>query len=95
MLGDYLKIEFMNARLSWNQIIQTFPDQWVELVDYDWDLTNPTPESGVVKTHSADRQVFNALILQNPSTDSAIIYTGRTKLPANTFLHSNLRVAAK
>ena len=85
----------MTNKLSWDEILATFRDEWVELIDYNWDLSEPNPSNGVVKTHSKNREDFNRMILEDPSVDSAVIFAGRIKLPENSYLHSNLRIARK
>jgi hypothetical protein len=85
----------MTKKLSWNEILGTYHNEWVELVDYVWDLSDPNPSEGVVKAHSADRKEFNLLLLQNPAADSAVLFAGKVNLPENSYLHANLRVAQK
>ena len=36
-------------KLSWKEIREKFDQEWVELIDYDWDMTEPDPSAGVVR----------------------------------------------
>ena len=85
----------MSKKLAWPEILETYHNEWVELVDYDWDLAEPSPKSGVVRVHSANRKEFNELILNDPPIDSAILFAGKIELPESSYLHANLRVAQK
>ncbi len=82
--------EGIMEKLSWDQIEEQFDQEWVELVDYDWDMTQPDPSAGVVRVHSKDRREFDRLMLQDPPEDSAILFVGDLRLPENTFLSVNL-----
>ena len=85
----------MTKKLTWLEILESYKDEWVELVDYKWDLSEPTPAEGVVRVHSADRNKFNQMISEDPAADSAVIFAGKISLPENTYLHANLRVSQK
>jgi hypothetical protein len=81
----------MAKKLTWEEIKQDFDKQWVELIDYDWQETEPYPNSGVVRVHSGNRKEFDKMILQDPPAHSAIIFVGQRKRPDNVILSSNLR----
>jgi len=66
----------MSERLTWEEIKQRYKNEWVELVDFEWDETELDPKSGVVHVHSKDRKEFDKLICHGRVKESAIVYTG-------------------
>lgn len=66
----------MREKLTWDEIKNQFGGEWVELVDFEWDETEPDPRSGVVRVHSKDRKEFHKLILDRPDCEAAILYVG-------------------
>lgn len=62
--------------LSWDEIRQRYPNEWVELINYKWDDGLLDPVCGIVRVHSNNRGEFNKLLLVDPPLDSAIVYTG-------------------
>jgi len=85
----------MRNKLDWAQILDQYKDEWVELIDYKWDMAEPSPSEGVVRTHSSNRKEFNRLISEDPADDSAVVFAGKVELPENTYLHANLRIAQR
>jgi hypothetical protein len=79
----------MSQKLSWDEITALHHDEWVELVDYEWDETEPDPKSGVVRVHSKDPKEFERLIKNNPPQDSALLFVGKINLPEGITLNSN------
>ena len=79
----------MSEKLTWEQIEERYKGEWVELVDYEWDETEPDPRSGVVRTHSSNRKEFDHLIRQNPPDDSALVFVGKIVLPEGITISSN------
>ena len=75
---------------TWNQIEKDFNNQWVELIDYDWQQGKPFPNSGVVRVHASNRQDFYKLAKVNPPNDSAILFVGNPDIPTNTILCSSI-----
>lgn len=49
-------------RLTWDQIKQLYPQEWVELVEFDWPEEEPYPRWGVVRSHSPNRAEFSRLL---------------------------------
>lgn len=76
-------------KLLWEQINRLFKGEWVELVDYEWDETEPEPKSGVVRVHSSDHREFERLILVNPPIHSALIFVGDLSIPSGMTISSN------
>ena len=66
----------MNKKLSWDEIKKEYDGEWVELIDFEWDETEPDPKAGVVRFHSKDRKEFHKLILDRPECEAAIVYVG-------------------
>jgi hypothetical protein len=75
---------------NWDQIEKDFNNQWVELVDYEWQEGKPFPNSGKVRVHATDRNEFYKLAKIDPPKDSAILFVGKPDIPANTFLCSSI-----
>lgn len=66
----------MANKLTWQQIKQQYDGEWVELIDFEWDMTEPDPSSGVVRVHAKDRKEFHRLAMQDPPAESAVVYVG-------------------
>ncbi len=80
----------MSEKLNWQQIEEQYHNEWVELIDCDWDMTEENPQAGIVRIHSRDRKEFDKLLLQDPPKDSAIVYVGKVKLPEGMIFNANL-----
>jgi hypothetical protein len=77
------------TRLTWNEIQQRYPDQWVVLVDMDYlDDTDLDLRSGIVIGHGARRT--DALAQSASPLDRydgfGLFYTGRIRAPMRTYL---------
>ncbi len=81
----------MHEKLNWEEIQKRFDQEWVELVDYEWEDTKPYPSGGVVRVHSNNRKEFDRLILQDPPEDSAFVFVGKRKRHENVVLNFNMR----
>jgi len=84
----------MSEKLTWDEIKRRFPEEYVILVDYDFD-ENEDLVSGVVFAHGRDRaeacdQCQRAAIKPNPI---AVRYTGEIKGGIISF-HEDLDEAA-
>lgn len=89
--GSYVTIRQMKEKIPWTEIEALYDQQWVELIDFDWEETEPFPTAGRVRVHSRDRREFNQLIKRDMPIDSAILFVGRRHRQSGTFLSSNLR----
>jgi hypothetical protein len=70
----------MNEKLTWDEILKRYDQQYVELVDFDWPDEEPNPLSGIVRTHNADKKEFYRQTKREPQPDdAAILWVG--KLP--------------
>ena len=79
----------MNEKLSWEEINRRYPNEWVELVDYEWDEADPDPKSGVVRVHSKDSKEFEEMIKRDSPSDSALVFVGKIMLPHGMSISSN------
>ena len=80
-----------SEKLSWEEIKTRYDQEWVELVDFEWDMTEPDPKAGVVRVHAKDKKEFHSMIMQNRPGRSAIVYVGELfDLPDNMFFSANL-----
>lgn len=75
-----------NKKLTWEEIKKLYDQQWVELVDYEWDDSEIDPRAGVVRVHAKTRKKFDELILQSHETNSALVFIGTP--PAQTTMKS-------
>lgn len=80
----------MTERLTWEEIRKRYPDQWVELVDFEWDEFEPDPRSGVVRLSAKKRKDIHSQYMKDPVDISAIIYTGKMKIPEGMVFSANL-----
>ena len=78
-----------SKKLTWEEINQLYPDEWVELVDYEWEETEPDPRSGIVRVHSKDRRMFESLIKKDSPQDSAFVFVGKITVPNGMTISSN------
>ncbi|MCC6220948.1 MAG: hypothetical protein IT291_06885 [Deltaproteobacteria bacterium] len=80
----------MGKKLTWDEIIKQYYGEWVELVDYEWDETEPDPKAGVVRIHSKNRKEFEGLVRTAPPEDSALVFVGKIVVPEGMTISSNL-----
>lgn len=75
----------MGQRMTWNEMREAFPDEWLLIVDYKTDASGNLI-SGVVARHSADdSEVFRLPALDQPG---AFKYTGECKFPGGWRAHA-------
>lgn len=70
----------MQKRLTWEAIEELYDQQWVELVEYEWEDGSPHPASGVVGVHAAEKEEFDRALREcrsSRSDDFAVVYVGR------------------
>ena len=63
-------------RLTWDQICKNYDKEWVHLIDYDWDDSEPYPKSGIVHLHAKTRKDFDDLMLATAHISGARIFVG-------------------
>jgi len=81
----------MAEKLSWEEIKKRYPEQWVELVECDWDPIEPDPRGGVVRHSAKKRKDLHELIMKDqPVDDAAVIYAGEVKFAEGTVFNANL-----
>ncbi len=80
----------MNNKLSWSEIEKLYDREWVQLVDYDWPEEEAYPHAGVVRVHAKSRKEFDKLLLEDPPSDSALVFVGEREIPPNVILSANL-----
>ena len=80
----------MDNKLTWEEIKNTFNDEWVELIDYEWDEFEPKPRYGIVRDHAKSRKELHERFMKLPVKDSAIVYTGSVKFSEGTIFSANL-----
>ena len=80
----------MEKKLIWNEILENFSGEWIELVDYNWPDNHANPISGVVTVHSPERREFIELCKLSASSpkDRAVIFVGApNQHPQATYLN--------
>jgi hypothetical protein len=80
----------MSKILSWDEIRNLYPDQWVELVDFEWDEFESDPRSGVVRRQAKERKELHGQFMKDPVDNSAIVFTGTIKIPDGSVFSANL-----
>ncbi len=80
----------MSEKLTWEEIKTRYPDQWVELIDFEWDEFEPYPRSGVVRYQSKARKEIHQQFMNNPVDNSSIVYTGAMKIQEGSVFSANL-----
>ncbi len=71
-------------RMTWDEIVNNFNQEWVLLDDYDWPEEDEHPKAGVVKIHAKERREFDRLIASREAGfDSALIFVGNPERPSN------------
>jgi hypothetical protein len=72
-------------KLSWKQIVEKYPDEWVLLDDYepdvDFDGKGILAGKGKVLVHSAKRQDFDKKTKKIKIDNAAIMFTGDPTQP--------------
>ena len=80
----------MDKQLLWDEIEKNYPNQWVQLVDFEWTEGNPRPSKGVVRISAPDRKEFNRLVLNADPVDGARVFVGSHNLPDSMYMRSNI-----
>lgn len=80
----------MQKKLSWQEIKDKYPDQWVELIDFDWDDFESDPRSGVVLRNAKSRKEIHDDFMKDPIDDSAIVFTGAIQVRDGAVFSANL-----
>ncbi len=73
----------MTEKLTWDEIKQRYPDEWVALVDYDWPAEDEV-KAGVVFAHSASRS--SLLEMEKGLKRAAVLFTGERSLEPLLFV---------
>ena len=53
----------LSQKLPWDEIRKIYQDEWVKLVDFDWDESEPYPGSGVVRVHHKDKKELKKILI--------------------------------
>ena len=80
----------MAKKLTWKEIKEFYPDQWVELTDCEWNDFEPDPRSGVVRHNAKGRKEIHTQYMNDPIDNSAIVYTGKMKMREGAVFSANL-----
>ncbi|MBI4859995.1 MAG: hypothetical protein HY815_06990 [Candidatus Riflebacteria bacterium] len=67
----------MADKLSWDEIKETYADEWIALVDHVWPNTEPVPLSGIVYAHSPDHATL--IEMAKHLNEAAIVWTGKKR----------------
>lgn len=67
----------MTPRMSWNQIKDLFANQWVELIDFEWDWDRTSPRWARIRHFSPDRQsLIEKIDSSGKIDDSVVLFIG-------------------
>ena len=80
----------MEEKLAWHEIEKFYDQQWVQLVEYEWEDGRPYPSSGVVRIHAPTRKEFNRLVLQSSAVDAARVFVGQSMLAKGVVFSPNI-----
>ena len=80
----------MNEILTWQEIENSYQNQWVQLIDFNWPEGLSRPKSGRVRIHASSRKEFNSLVLAAEPVDAARVYVGSPQMKDSSILRSNL-----
>lgn len=85
----------MEKKLTWEEILKLYDQEWVQLIDYDWPEGTPYPRDGVVCVHSRDRKEFYQIMkgLEPKPDDSAIVYVGTPRRDSNVIYMNPVKLA--
>lgn len=74
-----LSVADLHQKLPWAQIQELFEDQWVELVEYDWDWSQAFPSHARVRNFSNDRIDLMVKIQKAGEVpESVVLFLGAT-----------------
>ncbi len=80
-----------NKKLTWEEILKRYDQEWVQLVDYNWPDGEPYPHDGVVRTHDLNKKEFHKRCREgNVPDDSALIFVGHKKSLDNSIFAPSL-----
>ncbi|MFH1829365.1 MAG: hypothetical protein ABH871_01125 [Pseudomonadota bacterium] len=67
----------MGQKMSWEELVKTYPDEWVALSDYEQD--GAIEIVGTVIAHDPDKKIFHEKVrkLMPQCHDIAVRYTGQ------------------
>lgn len=80
----------MGEKLTWEEIKRRYREQWVELIEFDWDEWEPDPCGGIVRHNAQLRKELHDQFMKDPIDDSAIVYTGNMRIAEGTVFSANL-----
>ena len=81
----------MSNKKSWEEIKSAYPDEWVELVDFEWNDSEPYPRSGIVRVHHRDKKMLKTILnSKDRPTEAALLFTGENLLPQVGLFSANL-----
>ena len=66
-------------KLSWDEIRRLYDQEWVHLIDFDWEDGTPYPTAGVIHLHAKTRKEFDNLMITSAPIAGARIFVGDIK----------------
>jgi hypothetical protein len=73
----------MAEKLMWQEIEAQYDQNWVELIDYKWNDSEPYPRAGIVRSHAPTRKELSEQVRADPVDDSAVLFVGEWNIPAH------------
>lgn len=74
-----VQIVSLPTKLLWTHIKEMYQNEWVELIDCDWERESARPIRAIVRNHSSDRvSLLRRAQRSKPNSRSVILYVGMT-----------------
>ncbi len=71
------QIVTLSKKLLWSHIKEMYQNEWVELVDCDWEWGSPSPRRAFVRNHNADRkELLKKIQSAGPASGSVVLFVG-------------------
>lgn len=77
----------MTQRITWEEMKQTYPDEWVAIINPEGDLERPYGDiTGEILCHHADRKIFTQQLKEKASQKTVDLrFTGEI-IPSSSFV---------
>ena len=71
------QIVTLSNKLLWSHIKEMYQNEWVELVDCDWEWGSPSPRRASVRNHATDRkELLKKINTTGRATGSVVLFVG-------------------
>ncbi len=71
------KIVTISRKLLWSHIKEMYQNEWVELIDSDWEWGSASPRRALVRNHAPDRnELLKKIHVSGPTAGSVVLFVG-------------------